>query len=351
MSSDAPILVCDCGKRLRAPGAVPGRVGRCPSCGGTLRVSAMNVTAPRRDDDDEGRRPPDPVPPEAGPRRPRRVPKDQRSATGIWDGFVAAPVRPETAVGESLLYPLRGANGTVLLAAFPPMLWFASLPFVTAAKAWTVGESTFGIGVLFLLLPASFGLVLVGGFALLFLGRVLASSAVGDLHHPRWPDWELSSIAFGLVRWLLAAVAGLGVGGFPAVAYWVYCGDVDLFDGLVLGELMAAGAAYALMGLLASILHEDLWGANPLTVARAIRRVGWGYLQPCLLAGFVALGSVTVLVASLKVENPAASAFLFWAFWFGSLYGAMVVLRVLGLFYARHARDLGWFRGRSGWGG
>src|SRR5204863_9290224 len=33
-----PILVCDCGMRMRAPGAVPGRVGRCPQCGGRLRV-------------------------------------------------------------------------------------------------------------------------------------------------------------------------------------------------------------------------------------------------------------------------------------------------------------------------
>src|SRR4030088_328686 len=36
--NDVPVLVCACGKRLRAPGAKPGRVGRCPSCGGTMRV-------------------------------------------------------------------------------------------------------------------------------------------------------------------------------------------------------------------------------------------------------------------------------------------------------------------------
>ncbi|HZW33867.1 MAG TPA: hypothetical protein VFF52_24305, partial [Isosphaeraceae bacterium] len=32
------ILVCRCGKRLRAPGATPGRVGHCPACGAALRV-------------------------------------------------------------------------------------------------------------------------------------------------------------------------------------------------------------------------------------------------------------------------------------------------------------------------
>src|SRR5260370_1033715 len=32
------ILVCACGKRVRAPGARPGRVGRCPACGRSLEV-------------------------------------------------------------------------------------------------------------------------------------------------------------------------------------------------------------------------------------------------------------------------------------------------------------------------
>ena len=32
------ILVCACGQRVRAPGATPGRIGRCPGCGGPLEV-------------------------------------------------------------------------------------------------------------------------------------------------------------------------------------------------------------------------------------------------------------------------------------------------------------------------
>ena len=34
----ATVLVCRCGKRISAPGATPGRVGRCPACGAMLRV-------------------------------------------------------------------------------------------------------------------------------------------------------------------------------------------------------------------------------------------------------------------------------------------------------------------------
>src|SRR5208283_1446881 len=32
------ILICTCGKRVKAPDARPGRVGRCPACGSLLEV-------------------------------------------------------------------------------------------------------------------------------------------------------------------------------------------------------------------------------------------------------------------------------------------------------------------------
>ena len=32
------ILTCRCGQRVKAPGARPGRTGRCPACGGVLEV-------------------------------------------------------------------------------------------------------------------------------------------------------------------------------------------------------------------------------------------------------------------------------------------------------------------------
>ena len=140
------------------------------------------------------------------------------------------------------------------------------------------------------------------------------------------------------------------VGGFPATAYWVYCGDVDLMDALILAELWAAGAVYGLMALLASILHEDALAANPITVLGAIRRVGWGYASPCLWAGGAIVTTAAIGRAAFEVADPAGAAFLFWLFWTVALYLAMVVLRVLGLFYHAHARDLGWFRDRTGWG-
>ena len=40
-------LVCNCGMRLKAPGAVPGRVGKCPRCGSFLKVpDASTIVEP-----------------------------------------------------------------------------------------------------------------------------------------------------------------------------------------------------------------------------------------------------------------------------------------------------------------
>jgi hypothetical protein len=281
-------------------------------------------------------------------RRKKRAPAGPETA--IWDGFVKAPKQLETTIQESLLYPLWGAQGVVLLVLFPPILWILSVPALSFVAGMSGGFPSLILPRLLLFLVFGGILAPVLGYVLLYLAKVLASTAVGEIHPPRWPDWEFSNIMFGMGRWFWAALTGGVVGGIPAIAYWIYCGDIDLFDSIILAELLAVGAVYALMALLAAILQEDLLAANPFAVLGAIRRVGWSYAQPCLLTGFAFLPVLTVLTASFKIENPAGAAFLFWLFWVLVLYEAMVVFRLLGLFYHRHARVLGWFRDRTRWG-
>jgi hypothetical protein len=358
--NDIPILVCGCGKRLRAPGAKPGRMGRCPSCGGTMRVpepsSTSRRTEPSRDRSNGSEVDPTEWPTTSVTAPSRKKKKRRRSGTesghetAIWDGFVKAPTQLETTIQESLLYPLWGAQGVVLLTFFPPVLWLISLVVIAIGSVITGPTLIATLPRLLVLLPFAAALGAVLGFVLLYLGKVLAATAVGEIHPPRWPELDLSSVVFGMGRWLWAGFAGGVIGGIPAVLYWIKCGDVDVFDAVVIAELLAVGAVYALMALLAAILHEELWAANPISVLKAIRRVGWSYAQPCLLSGFACVPAITVLMAAFKVSNPLLSAFLLWFFWVLTLYEAMVVFRVFGLFYHRHARVLGWFRGRTRWG-
>ena len=348
------ILVCACGKRLNAAGAVPGRVGRCPACGTRFQVpgAANNDTLAQASATAEVLPTRAPVGPSAFVSHAGRGagPVEVGEPTRR-DGLFSPRERLESGLFETLLYPFRGGTGLALLAFFPPALWLTSLPMISAIAALLSEDSSpstrFGVVFLFPVVPC-FALVL--GYTSLFLGRVLVSSALGEVRHPRWPGWDLDDMVRGVGRWFWAVVVGVVVGGFPAVAYWLYCGDIDPLDMIIFAELLALGAVYAQMALLASILHDDPLAANPITVVRAIVRVGWSYARPCLVSGFaLALGGVAV-VGLFKITNPTLAAVALWACWVLLLYLAIVAMRVLGLCYHRRARALGWFRDRPRWG-
>ena len=100
---------------------------------------------------------------------------------------------------------------------------------------------------------------------------------------------------------------------------------------------------------MAALFHETLIAANPVTVLKAIGRIGWDYLTPCLIT----VASLLVAVGSwywVLNHSPGVGWGVvgLWACWVLSLYLAMVLARMLGLLYARHARQLGWFKTEVG---
>ena len=62
------------------------------------------------------------------------------------------------------------------------------------------------------------------------------------------------------------------------------------------------------------------------------------------------LTTIVALAGVLAIQSPPLSAAAYWVFWIFAVYESLVVMRVLGLFYHRHARFLGWFRDRPRWG-
>ena len=369
------VLVCSCGKRLKAPGAVPGRVGRCPACGGMLRVPegdresvgasiarpSANPDRPRKRTGADGVASSIGASPEGDEVLPERFgvapsayvmarPGDaSRKKAGGGGRLVRRPDELETTLAESLLYPLWDETGLALLAILPPALWLTSLPLIGILPALVRGLGLLSVLAPFAL-PMGLFWILVVGYTLLFLGQVLVTSAAGEVRHPRLPSWDVWEIVDGLGRWLWAGVFGFALGGFPALVYWVRCGDVDWLDRIIFAELLALGAVYALMALVAAMLHGSAWAANPITVLSAIGRVGWPYARPCLQAGGTAAIALGVLVLAYGASSPWLAAVGFGTFWVVAFYGAMVVLRVLGLFCRRHREALGWDVHRPRWG-
>lgn len=348
--------------RLKAAGAVPGRVGKCPGCGGLLRVpDAKPVAAMAPEPEGEayaegyGLGAASPSRPSSYSASRVRSPRNSQGSNSAhqskWNGLIRVPSQPESRLRESLLYPLWGETGIALLLLIPPLLWLTTSPLLSIFLAWGNGSITGPLSLMLALLPTGLILLPLGGFVLLFLGSIITTSAMGEVHHPRWPDWDPVEMVHGLGRWVWAILVGGLLGGFPSVAYWLYCGDVDLFDAIILVELAAVGAIYGQVALLASILYDDPLGAHPGTVIRAIWHVGWAWLFPAIVITTFFAVALYALMVILEIQSPRLSALAYWVYWISFCYGAMVVLRVLGLFYHRHARVLGWFRERPRWGG
>jgi len=265
-------------------------------------------------------------------------------------------LHPRTAPGlwECLRYPLADGPGVGLLVFMPPVLLVFSLPLfdvIAVIAPLTRGNWALGLLALPILMPFLFCFAMIVGYGLLVLGQMFVASALGEPDHPRWPEWDRVEVAEGVVRWAWAGLFGAALGGFPMMLYWKSCGDVDWFDRLVFADLAALAVGYALMALSASLLHDSIVAANPVTVVQAVLRIGWDYLRPCL-AGVVALGlaagSLYAIFFLLPVQRLAFAAL--WGFWVLVFYEAMVVLRMLGLTYHAHAADLVWFTGRPKWG-
>lgn len=356
-------LVCPCGLTLKAPGAKPGRVGKCPKCGGLLRVpDDFAATAPPAPSPDPISDPDDDMPAGYGvaPRSaysgnpaftplPAARSRSKPAKTLAGEGPVVPPKDGDATLGKSLAYPLWSWSSIAILLYLPPALTLTSgpLPFLTGVF---FGGTPFSIGGFLLLAPGFLMGICIWGYTLVYLGNVLVSSATGEVLPPRTPHFGEEDVLRVLSRWFWGCVIGIGLGAVPALAYWIYCGEVDLADRLMFINLMAIGAAYAQMALVAVLIHDDPLAANPVTVVRAIVKVGWDYAGMCFLSGafLVSVGFQLTLIAQIKEWWEYIPAF--WFFWANFLYGAMVVLRRLGLFCRRHKDDLGWFPERPTWG-
>jgi hypothetical protein len=135
--------------------------------------------------------------------------------------------------------------------------------------------------------------------------------------------------------------------GRRSLTYWITCGEIDLFDKIVLVDLLLPGMAYAQMGLLATLIHESPLAANPVTVTRSIIRLGWSYVAPCAETAAIVVVMSGLFAGVLRIKDPIGQSVACWLFWLVALYVSMVLLRRLGLYCYRNAVVLDWFPERS----
>jgi hypothetical protein len=244
--------------------------------------------------------------------------------------------RRNLSLGEAFLYPIVDGPGIALLIFLPPFLAIMSIPVFDLMVQFKPGNALNPIVVVMLpiALPLIVCFILTLGYVLIFFGRILSMTSVGEDAHPKFPVWDRVEILEELARWFWAGMMGLAIGGFPAMVYWINCGE---------------GISYAQMALVASLLHETLAAANPVTVLRSIYRIGWNYFGPCVVTGLIFMIDVTAwIIVLLHSPNIEIGVLGLWACWVFTLYAAMLVIRTLGTVYYKQTDQLSWFKTSRG---
>jgi hypothetical protein len=268
------------------------------------------------------------------------------------EGVLAQPAVPESSIQRSLGYPLWDLPGLSFLAFFPPVLAALSLMVSGLLLTYIIGQpqgEVAALGALVMLFPIVCLLAMIGGHALQFLADVIRTSAFGHVHHPSLPAWNLVEALVALARFLGVLFCGAALCAPFIAAYGLPDKGAGMRTWLAIGVLIAPGVAYAQVALVAVLLFDDIRAANPFTIFRAMWKMGFRSIPACgMNAGFAAIACLCLPL--LFRLSAGATIVATWAYWLMLLYGSMVVARVLGLYYRRNAKRLGWFAEKPQWG-
>ena len=363
-------LTCPCGSRLNVRGMAPGRSGRCPRCGESVRVpGTASAPAPTIEDEWDWEGTYDLTDPPPAPPLPADAPASPSTSFDLPD--VAAPpprapagptpaavARREPPRGEPwfpppLLFPARGLEGPMMAGSLGAAFWVMGTLapeycLALVADGEKIGASSMGHLVsLITAMPVLFLSPVVLVYWLQYLGRVLVNGSIGETTPPRPPDRDVDGLLGGLGSWLAWLVLGLGVGTIP-LGVGLAAGTANAPILVALGLL---GFPYALMALLLSFLHDEDLAARPWRVVAALARVAPSFLGLCL--------AMAALLAMTAVPFILAFAFRprhFWAYipaalpcWVLLAWAAIVAMHTLGAYHHAHSRRLRWRRPAAWW--
>jgi hypothetical protein len=168
------------------------------------------------------------------------------------------------------------------------------------------------------------------------LTSALAGQGCGVYYSARQVLFTLKSC----FRWLLCFVAGPVVLLAIAGLYWLYGGDLERLDWIILGELGVVAIAYWLLAVVASCESQRFRDANPVPVLRLVHRLGYRAAVPVLVAPALLLAhAVGGFAALMEVHRHTLGGWLLLALCWGSgLFWMTFLFRLLGVWCYRSPR-------------
>lgn len=358
-------FVCVCGKRLRAREEMASRRSACPRCGRPIGIPSLRPTHR------EGiakpltpterwarRRSGQPVDARDNPTPRPALSREPASPPPCTVGPVPPPRPLDPTMVRQVAPPTRRANR--LLAPTRPQTerrWYEYLSFPVRAGLYVlvVGLVLTGVtGCLVLLLPevlqmqgdlaqrtiwllpALFVLVIAAGYAFALLDGALTTGCAGKPAALCWPGWNMRLALHAAGRWLACLLAGPILGLYAALRYWMYCGEPEPLDWLILAEIGGLSLGYWLLLLVAVAQRGRLLDAAPVRVALLLADLGPRALPVVTFAGVVLLAHCLGIFYAIGRLHGHFHAWLILAGCYWSVvFLAVLLCRWLGLWCYR----------------
>jgi hypothetical protein len=180
--------------------------------------------------------------------------------------------------------------------------------------------------------------LLIFGYLFGFLTCVLTSAMAGEIRHIRWPGIDVGLALKSGANWLICFLAGPIVPAGAGLLFWIYGGDFELLDWIILAEanILALGCWFLL--LLASNQQDRLSDLSPVRVAGMIQRLG--HRVEALAAFAAVLGLAHAWLASMALaqihEDFVLGFFCLFLCWTSAVYCATFLFRWAGLLFYWH---------------
>jgi hypothetical protein len=346
-------FVCSCGKRLRARDEMAARRSVCPRCGSPVGIPSLKPTHP-------GTAPAPMTPLERAARREREgwLPDLAPAQTPAAKDRVASASQLDSRI------PLDTGLVRKILSPDPKeefrrghwnwrahSSWLQSFCYALRATPLVFGLSLVltvltGLGLqLFQRLAEensriAWPLAVVSGLLVApvfyvwsFLDGIWRVSKSRDLNHVPWPGRNFELVVKSSFVWLSSFLAGPAVAAGLGVYYWLQCGEPNLLDWLILGELGFTAIAYWFFALAAFHQNHRFRDLNPLHVSDVVYALGPNYLFTACICSAVLLAALFLGAVGINEipKNSGSGLLILEGTFFGGIFCATWFVRLLSL--------------------
>ena len=176
--------------------------------------------------------------------------------------------------------------------------------------------------------------ILISAYFCAIYFQMIQSSATGGKEAPEFPDTAnlFEDIIWPMLQIFVVLLVSFG----PLIGYMVWAGEDD-FTPMIGYGLLAIGAIYFPMAMLAVVVLGYTGALSPHIVIPAIFRAGWLY--------WVAVSMLCILYfVESQIESMLSGLFLikFVILAVVGVYTLMTNARILGVIYRERQEELGW---------